>query len=224
MADPDGDPLTIDDVPAVVQNSWGVNEDFTGYSDCDSRWWDAIDACEAAGVCLIWSAGNEGPGTESLRSPADRATTPTNCFSVGATEPNAPYTIAGFSSRGPCGCGGEFAMKPEVSAPRHRHLQRRARRRLPVPERHLHGRPPRGRCGGPDAAANPDVDVITIKEVLMATAIDLGDPGEDNDYGHGFIDAYEAVLAVMGGFGTVEGIITDSGTGLPIAGRPPAEG
>ena len=50
FADPDGNPGTIDDVPDVVQNSWGVNEGFAGYVDCDSRWWTAIDDCEAAGV------------------------------------------------------------------------------------------------------------------------------------------------------------------------------
>ena len=51
MADPDGDPATSDDVPAVVQNSWGVNEDFSGYYDCDSRWWDAIDAARPPASC-----------------------------------------------------------------------------------------------------------------------------------------------------------------------------
>lgn len=218
MADPDGDPLTTIDMPAVVQNSWGVNEGFTGYYDCDSRWWDAIDACEAVGVCLTWSAGNEGPSGTSLRSPADRAASPTNCFSVGSTLPTAPYTISDFSSRGPSGCGGAYAMKPEISAP----------------GSDIYSAEPGGgyqllsgtSMAGPHVAgvvalmkaSNPNIDVITIKETLMATAIDLGAAGEDNDYGHGFINAYDAVLAVMGGIGSVEGYVTDSGTGLPIAG------
>ena len=110
-------PGTLDDVPDVVQNSWGVNENFSGYVDCDSRWWTAIDNCEAAGVVLTWSAGNEGPGGTSLRSPADRADSPYNSFSVGSTIATAPFTISDFSSRGPSGCGGAFAMKPEVCAP-----------------------------------------------------------------------------------------------------------
>jgi hypothetical protein len=218
MANPDGDVNTIIDLPAVVQNSWGVNENFSGYYDCDSRWWDAIDACEAAGVCLTWSAGNEGPGGTSLRSPADRAASPTNCFSVGSTIPTEPYTISDFSSRGPSGCGGEFAMKPEICAP----------------GSDIYSAQPGGgyqylsgtSMAGPHVAgvvalmkaSNPNIDVITIKEVLMATAIDLGTPGEDNTYGHGFIDAYQAVLGVMGGIGSVEGVITDSGTGLPLEG------
>ena len=61
FADPDGDPGTVDDMPDVVQNSWGINEGFPGdYTDCDTRWWSAIDNCEAAGVVTVWSAGNEG--------------------------------------------------------------------------------------------------------------------------------------------------------------------
>jgi subtilisin family serine protease len=223
FADPDGNPATMDEVPDVVQNSWGVNEGFSGYYDCDSRWWTAIDNCEAAGVVLTWSAGNEGSGSTSLRSPADRADSETNCFSVGSTLPTAPYAISGFSSRGPSGCGGAFAVKPEVVAP----------------GEDIYSAQPGGgyqylsgtSMAGPHVAgvvalmrsANPNVDVVTIKTVLMNTATDLGDPGEENTYGRGMINAYNAVLAVMGGLGTVEGYVTDSGTGLPIEGAVVAD-
>jgi hypothetical protein len=44
-------------------------------------------------------------------------------------------------------------------------------------------------------AANPDLDVETVKQIIMDTCTDLGAAGEDNAYGHGFINAYEAVLA-----------------------------
>ena len=222
FADPDGDPLTLDDVPDVVQNSWGINENFPGgYVDCDSRWWDVIDACEAAGVVLTWSAGNEGPGSQSLRSPADRATTLYNCFSVGSTITTPPFSISSFSSRGPAGptCGpAENLVKPEISAP----------------GSDVYSAVPGGGYGyksgtsmaGPHVAgvvalmrsANPNLDVITIKEVLMQTAMDLGDPGEDNTYGHGFLEAYDAVLAVMSGIGYLEGTIVDSDTGQPVEG------
>jgi len=218
MADPDGNPQTTADVPCVVQNSWGVNENFSGYVDCDSRWWTAIDNCEAAGVVLTWSAGNEGPGGTSLRSPADRALTPYNCFSVGSTITSAPYTISDFSSRGPSGCGGAFAMKPEVSAPGEA----------------IYSAEPGGgyqylsgtSMAGPHVAgvvalmcaANPNLDVITIKQVLMDTSHDLGAVGEDNTYGHGIVNAYDAVIAVMGGLGTVQGTVTDAVSGLPIPG------
>jgi subtilisin family serine protease len=45
--------------------------------------------------------------------------------------------------------------------------------------------------------ADPNLDVDSIKQILMRTAVDLGTSGEDNDYGWGIIDAYAAVSAVM---------------------------
>jgi subtilisin family serine protease len=48
-------------------------------------------------------------------------------------------------------------------------------------------------------AADPDADVDTIKQILMDTATDLGPAGEDDAYGHGFLNAYDAVVAVLQG-------------------------
>ncbi|MBL7032972.1 MAG: S8 family serine peptidase [Candidatus Delongbacteria bacterium] len=218
VCDPDGDPGTVDDMADVAQNSWGVNEYFSGYYDCDSRWWDAIDNCEAAGTVLTWSAGNEGPGSTSLRSPADRADSPYNCFSVGSTLRYPPFTISSFSSRGPSGCGGPYATKPEVCAPgsdiysAYNNGGYTSMSGTSMAGPHVAG------VVGLMRSANPDVDVETIKQILMDTAIDLGANGEDNTYGWGFIDAYEAVLAVMDGYGTVQGVITDEESNLPITG------
>ncbi len=220
LADPDGDPSTSDDVPDVANNSWGINESF-GYPDCYSAWWDAIDACEAAGVMHVWSAGNEGPGSMTLRSPADRATTPYDSFSVGSTQTTPPFSIAYSSSRGPAGpnCGPEeHRIKPEVSAP----------------GVNVYSSVPGNgyaffsgtSMAGPHVAgtvalmrsANPDIDVITMKQILMDTSTDLGAVGEDNAYGHGIIDAHAAVSAALSGYGAVAGVVVDDVTGAPVAG------
>jgi subtilisin family serine protease len=200
FADPDGDPGTTDDVPDVLQNSWGIDSRFGyDYEDCDYRWQEVIENCEAAGVVVTYSAGNEGPYQKTHRSPANICNTPTVNFSVGAVDAENygwPYPIANWSSRGPSDCDGT-TIKPEVCAPGVDVYSC-----WPGDDYYrLDGTS----MAGPHVAgvvalmrqANPNADVQTIKEVLMETARDLGDTGEDNTYGWGFIDAYEAVLAVM---------------------------
>lgn len=200
FADPDGNPNTTDDVPDVVQNSWGIDARFGyDYQDCDYRWQTAIENCEAAGVVVTFSAGNEGPSPQTHRSPANICKTPTTNFSVGAVDCENygwPYPIASFSSRGPSDCDG-VTIKPEVVGP----------------GVYVYSSYPGGSyarmsgtsMAGPHVAgvvalmrqANPNADVQTIKTVLMSTARDLGTAGEENTYGWGIIDAYEAVLSVL---------------------------
>jgi subtilisin family serine protease len=200
FADPDGNPNTTDDVPDVVQNSWGIDARFGGtYQDCDFRWQAVIENCEAAGVVVTFSAGNEGPTPMTHRSPANIANSATTNFSVGAVDAEAfafPYPIAGFSSRGPSDCDG-VTIKPEVSAPGVNVYSS-----FPGG---VYGRISGTSMAGPHVAgvvalmreANPNADVTTIKTALMNTSRDEGTAGEDNNYGWGVIDAYAAVLAVM---------------------------
>lgn len=201
FADPDGDTLTVDDVPDVVQNSWGIYSYWPGYQDCDYRWQTVIENCEAAGVVCIFSAGNEGPNSQSLRSPANICKTPTTNFSVGAidaTNYGFPYPVWESSSRGPSDCDGR-TRKPEVVAPG---VQ-------------VYSSVPGGEyewywwsgtsMAGPHVAgvvalmrqANPDLEVDSIKQILISTAVDLGPFGEENAYGWGIVDAYAAVLAAI---------------------------
>jgi bacillopeptidase F len=215
FADPDGNSSTVDDVPDVVQNSWGIYSYWSGYQDCDYRWQTVIENCEAAGVVCIFSAGNEGPGSQTHRSPANICNTPTTNFSVGAvdaTNYDFPYPIADFSSRGPSDCDGR-TTKPEVAAPG---VQ-------------VYSSVPGGgyewywwsgtSMAGPHVAgvvalmrqANPDLGVDSIKQILMSTAVDLGAFGDDNAYGWGLIDAYQAVLAALNtylaGDGNGDGVV-----------------
>jgi len=219
FADPDGDPLTSDDVPDVVQNSWGVTpSSIRGYVTCDSRWWETIDNCEAAGVVVTWSAGNEGPNPGTIRIPVDRASSPTNTFSIGSANENAPYYVSSFSSRGPSGCGGVYQIKPEVTAPGENIISAYPNDQYS----YMSGTS----MAGPHVAgivalmreASPDLDVITIKEILMETAIDTGPTGNDNANGWGFVDAYAAVMAAFNDVGRVKGAITAADTGQPLGG------
>ncbi len=227
IADPDGDPQTVDDVPDVVQNSWRINESFPGgYQDCDPRWWAVMDGCEAAGCAVVFSAGNEGPSAGTIGSPPDRITTPTNAYAIGAVSAQAgqpfPFTIASFSSRGPSGCPGtaQEKIKPEVSAPG-----------VEVYSTTNNGGYQSSGWSGTSMAgphvsgifallreANPNLDVTTMKQLIMDTARDLGTAGEDNTYGWGIPDAYAAVSTVLQGVGEISGVVTHATLGMPIAG------
>jgi subtilisin family serine protease len=190
-ADPDGDPSTIDDVPDVVNNSWGIPLGY--YSACDRTFWDAVDNLEAAGVVCLFAAGNEGPYISTIRTPADRVTTDYNCFSVGAIDPGDPLlSVAAFSSRGPSGCDG-ITIKPEVTAPGI-NIRSASRTGGYVSMSGTSMATPH--ASGAVAILrqfNPSATSAQIKEALMFSARDLGTQGEDNNYGWGVIDIRRAL-------------------------------
>lgn len=107
-ADPDGNPNTVDDVPDVINHSWG----FTNVS-CLDVFYTAIDNVEALGIVNIFSAGNEG--TAGPRAPADRALDSLDCFAVGNLD-HVSDLIAGTSAKGPSPCN-VLMIKPNVVAP-----------------------------------------------------------------------------------------------------------
>ncbi len=220
FVDPDGNPGTNWDVPAVMSNSWGLTTGH-GYPPCDELFWSYLDACEAAGTVILFSAGNEG--YSGLRRPADRATDEYRTCAVAAVDANqSGWPIASFSSRGPTYCtpDGSAAIKPDIAAPG-------------VDVRSSYPGGGYTQMSGTSMAsphvngvvalirqANPNLPVDMVKQIIYDTAYDLGDPGEDNSYGWGMIDAYEAVqlaLSYLEGYGVVRGQVTDAftGDGLP---------
>ena len=208
--DPDGDSETQDN-PDAIGNSWGIPDGYE-WEDCDETFWQVIDNVEAAGSVVIFSAGNEG--YNGLRSPADRAETYYNVFSVGAVNGNNPdLPIASFSARGPTECArDELSIKPEVVAP-----GVNVRSSVPgggystmsgtsMSSPHVTG------AVAVIRQANPDLDVDTIKEILISTAHDLpfdNPDGEENTFGHGIIDLYEACLLAQADYGFIRGQVTD---------------
>ncbi len=200
MIDPDGNPATDFDVPHVCANGWGLLTAH-GYPPCDQDFWQFLDACESAGIVILFSAGSEG--TSGLRRPADRATDDYRTLAVGTIDSHNPsWPIASFSSRGPSQCtpNGASAIKPEMCGPG-------VNIASAIPgggyalftgassaTSHLAG------VVALMLEANPDLSVEQTKQILYDTAVDLGPSGDDNTYGHGMIDAVEAVnLAVAVG-------------------------
>ncbi|MBD3233664.1 MAG: S8 family serine peptidase [candidate division Zixibacteria bacterium] len=202
IADPDGNPGTTFDVPDVCSNSWGISPIYhSGYTyPCDPYFWTVNDNCEAAGAAIVFAAGNEGYwGSNSLRTPADRGSTPYATFAVGAVNGNqSGYPIADFSSRGPSDCG-PYTTKPEVVAPgvdvrssySYGGYTTMSGTSMACP--HVAG----AICILRQAAPNASID--ELKEALMMTAYDLGPNGEDNTYGWGLIDVNAAIDYLGGG-------------------------
>ena len=63
--------------------------------------------------------------------------------------------------------------------------------------------------------ADPSLGINDLADLLMSTAVELGTPGPDNDYGWGRIDVYVATMMLLHP-GTLAGTVTDAATGLPL--------
>lgn len=212
-ADPDGDPTTIDDVPDVINNSWGTSE------DCADTFWEAIDVVEAAGIVNIIAVDNAGPSPGSVNSPESRAETPTKNFAVGNVNPHNPeLPIASNSGRGPSPCDGT-SIKPEVTAPGQQIYSCLTGNRYGTKSGASMAAPHVSGVVALLRQVNPDLTPDQIKEILMTTAYDRGDAGEDNTYGWGVIDAQAAVNYVLAYFASIHGQVVDSETteGIPQA-------
>jgi len=193
VMDPDGDPNT-DDGADVVNNSWGGASDSPTMSP---EFRDILNAWIAARIFPAFAIGNEGPNPRTTGSPGDYPM----AFGVGATDINDQ--IADFSSRGPVfweGIGD--IIKPDVSAP----------------GVDIYSSVPGGgyeswmgtSMACPHVAGTvalmlslaiknrriDEIDVDFLKRALEETAVDLGAPGKDNDYGSGRIDAFEALRKI----------------------------
>ncbi len=95
--------------PHVMNNSWGCPPS----EGCAASTLETIVSnAEAAGIFVVASAGNAGPGCGSVNDPPPIYA---SAFSVGAYD--ATNTLASFSSRGPVTVDGSNLMKPEVAAP-----------------------------------------------------------------------------------------------------------
>ena len=192
-ADPDNNPNTTEDMPDVINNSW--RDPGISGSECNSIYVNLLNALEAVGVAVVFSAGNDGPEDRTITPPHNINTDVVNTFTVCALSGSNPeLPAADFSSRGPSLCGGEGSLliKPEVSAPG-------VSVRSAVFENEY------GRKSGTSMAA-PHVSgaILLLKEAfpylsgrdfklaLYYTCTDLGIEGEDNTYGQGVINVIAA--------------------------------
>ncbi|MCB0071555.1 MAG: S8 family serine peptidase, partial [Caldilineaceae bacterium] len=195
--------------PDVINNSWGsanpVNNVFR----------PAIQALRAAGIAPVFASGNPYAGEGSIGSPASAP----EAITVGATDSSDEVTY--FSGQGPSFYPGE--QKPELSAPGQYVLSSVGGGWIDYTE------------GSGTSMAAPhvagliallvsadltdgvrDFDVDELERFMTYTAVDLGEPGPDGEYGYGRINAFAAVSWALSA-GDLTGRVSATGTGAPVA-------
>jgi len=211
--------------PDAVNNSWGY------WGGGQNQFRDEIQALHAAGVLIEVSSGNEGSSCGSLRSPGDYW----EVMTTGSINHASawPGTMTGFSSRGPSSLD-PSAYFPDITAPGENI-------RSSVPGGGYEGGWSGTSMAGPHATALVGLiwsacpamqgQVYQTIDIITGTAAPVTGyvgscggnytTGPNNDWGYGTIDSLAAVqqaIALCVGVGTLQGTVTDSGTGLPIQG------
>lgn len=163
----------------------------------------AVDRAVAEGMIVVAAAGNQGPTPETIGSPGAAE----GAITVGAVDKRKQ--IAAYSSRGPTKDG---RLKPELVAPGTAITSTVPPATTTVATGLLGsltgGGSPQvyyGQLSGTSMAAphvsgvialmlevNPDLTPYEVKQILVATAQDLGAAGRDNDTGYGFVNAIAA--------------------------------
>ena len=177
-----------------------------GWSNPDKvTWRNTCENAIAAGVVVIYAAGNEGnccPPFGSVRTPGDVP----DVITVGAT--TCGDALADFSSIGPVSWQDVFPfndwpyppgkMKPTISAPgvdvlstSNNCVSYSVKSGTSMAAPHVAG------LAALILEANPSLDHFGVQMLLEATAVDLGAPGHDNSYGAGRVNALAAVEAAL---------------------------
>ena len=213
--------------PHVLNNSWTcpASEGCVTRTELET----IVNNTQAAGIFVVVSAGNAGPGCSTA---ADPPSIYDASFAVGATDIN--NTLAGFSSRGPSTFYTPNLLKPNVSAPGVN--VRSATRSSDTAFSNLSGTS----MAGPHVAgvvallwsARPHLvrDIAATRTLLQNTANPsvTVTPAQtcggisssqipNNSFGYGRVDALAAYNASAPALATITGTVTSS-SGAPMAG------
>ena len=209
LLDPDGNAATID-APDVVNASWGLSGGAIG--SCNLEFNDDITVLKAAGIAVVFAAGNDGPTAASGISPANNP----SGYSVGAVD--SSLVIDNQSSRGPSGCDG--SVFPKLAAPGVNVM---------TSDLSFGGLPVYATVTGTSfatphvtgamallAAAFPSATIADLEASLTDAAQDLGAVGADNSYGFGLVNVLAArdLLAAGSGVGNPPSITSSPPTSV----------
>lgn len=190
LMDPDGDPATVD-APDVVNASWALTGRAVG--SCVMEFSDDIEALRSAGIAVVFAAGNDGPFPRTSNSPGNNP----GVISVGAID--SDQAVARQSSRGPSACDNE--VFPRLVAPgvniRTTDLSHGGQPSYTTVSGSSLAAPHAAGVLALLAGAYPSAPVRELESALIKGAEDLGDPGKDNLYGYGRVDALGALRALQ---------------------------
>ncbi len=184
LLDPDNNPAT-NDAPDIVNASWGLDNP----GKCNTTFQTDIENFRAAGIAIVFGAGNNGPFPSTSTSPANNP----GAFAAGAVD--ASHLVASFSSRGPSACDG--SIFPRVVAPGV-NIRTSAISLSGVPQYQTvsgtsFSTPHVAGAMALLLSAFPTLTVSNLETVLKnGTDPFVGAPLPNNDYGYGLIDCVNA--------------------------------
>jgi serine protease AprX len=178
----DGNPA---EAPSVVNCSWSI--DTAG--KYNGEFAPDIQALTAAGIAVVFAAGNSGPQNNTSESPANNP----GAFSVGATDDNDLVTT--LSSKGPSAYDG--SIFPAVTAPG---SAIRTTDLTGLNNLNTYTYANGTSLAAPHVAGafalllgmNPKLTAAEVETAVKAAALDLGPTGPDNAYGSGRLDIIRA--------------------------------
>jgi hypothetical protein len=206
--------------PHVINNSWSC----PGGEGCDpDTLRDAARALYAAGIAIAKSGGNSGPGCETITNPGHYP----ELLSTAACD--SGDAIASFSSRGPVTVDGEVRIKPDIAAPGVSIRSAWAgggyssRQGTSMAAPHTAGLIALLWSAKPSLIGDLDATYQIVKasaepklDAQCAPTPPAGVP--NNVWGWGIIDALAAVQSATDvGLGVLSGVVTEEGTGDPLA-------
>jgi bacillopeptidase F len=192
LLDPDGDQNTAD-APDIVNSSW-VLQGTEG--ECLGEFAADITTLKAAGIAVVFSAGNSGHKSNTSMEPANDP----GSLSVGAVD--SSQRVLRSSSRGPSACDG--GIYPKLVAPGKDVLTAGLTSNGANPASYAFSTGTS--FAAPHAAgamavlksAFPGASMAEIELALSDGAIDLGTAGPDNKSGSGLIDVVGAYTLLSG--------------------------